>query len=528
MEYSKNNRQQTRYFLGFLMLVLCLLMWLGLEAYAARNKKAEITAYRYMINEMRLNAAAASGIMANIYAESNFDSDIWDRSGVSYGICQWLGSRKSSLYTFCTEHDLDKSSLIAQLKFMEYELENIYPTTYQKIRNVEVSEDGAYSAAYIFCYEFERPANKAYRSEQRGGYAKDIYWPEYGAVSASLSVEEESKGIKLTWESFASRAYLIYRASSADGTYQKIGETGEGVNGTYTDKSAKKGVPWYYQLRAKSAPKNQILWSNVASCTMAAKLDDPDCKITLSKTTFRYTGNPKTPKVTVTYGSTALVRGVDFTVTYSKNVNASKKGTVTVTGIGKYSGSQTIKIWIRKAPQKLSKDTLYVPYDKKAVKIDVGQEGELTMTSADKHIVSVHNQKLRGKKYGSTTVTIKAAGTKNYRSEKITVKVVVVPPAPKIKSVAAAGKSGELVNIRVKWKAKKKPEGFELQYGNGSAFPQGAEKIKIKKKSLRSYKIRELDDDCRWYFRIRSYRTVNGKKCYSPWSETVTFGSDAE
>lgn len=360
MDYSVYQRRRKRWFAVLLFLALCLA---GGTVFAARNKKNEVSAYRYMINDMKLNPAAASGIMANIYGESNFDPDIWDRTGVSYGICQWLGSRKNALYTFCTENDLDRSTLIAQLKFMEYELENVYPTTYQKIRNVEVSEEGAYSAAYTFCYEFERPANKAYRSEQRGGYAKDIYWPEYGAVSANLTAAEENKGIRLSWESFAPRAYLIYRSDAADGTYQKIGETAAGESGSYLDKTAKKGTPWYYQLRAKSAPKNQIYWSNVASCTMAAKLDDADCKITLSKTVFRYTGNAKTPKVTVTYGSATLVKNVDFTVTYSKNVNASKKGTVTVTGIGKYSGSQIIPIWIRKAPQKLSTDTLYVPYD---------------------------------------------------------------------------------------------------------------------------------------------------------------------
>lgn len=51
-----------------------------------------------------------------------------------------------------------------------------------------------------------------------------------------------------------------------------------------------------------------------------------------------YTGKALKPAVTVTDGSTPLVLGTDYTVSYSNNVNAGK-ATVTITGIGNYAGT---------------------------------------------------------------------------------------------------------------------------------------------------------------------------------------------
>ncbi|MCL2652281.1 MAG: bacterial Ig-like domain-containing protein [Propionibacteriaceae bacterium] len=50
-----------------------------------------------------------------------------------------------------------------------------------------------------------------------------------------------------------------------------------------------------------------------------------------------YTGGPLTPTVVVTVGGQALVQGSDFTVAYTDNTNPGQ-ATVTITGIGNYSG----------------------------------------------------------------------------------------------------------------------------------------------------------------------------------------------
>lgn len=52
-----------------------------------------------------------------------------------------------------------------------------------------------------------------------------------------------------------------------------------------------------------------------------------------------YTGEGLEPAITVKDGETVLTEDVDYTVTYSNNVQGGGKATVTVTGIGNYSGT---------------------------------------------------------------------------------------------------------------------------------------------------------------------------------------------
>ena len=51
-----------------------------------------------------------------------------------------------------------------------------------------------------------------------------------------------------------------------------------------------------------------------------------------------YTGQPLTQKVVVKDGSTVLREGIDYYLNYSNNINPGKV-TITITGIGNYSGS---------------------------------------------------------------------------------------------------------------------------------------------------------------------------------------------
>ena len=54
-----------------------------------------------------------------------------------------------------------------------------------------------------------------------------------------------------------------------------------------------------------------------------------------------YTGKGLEPAITVKDGETVLTEGVDYTVAYSNNVQGGSQATVTITGIGNYSGTVT-------------------------------------------------------------------------------------------------------------------------------------------------------------------------------------------
>jgi hypothetical protein len=53
-----------------------------------------------------------------------------------------------------------------------------------------------------------------------------------------------------------------------------------------------------------------------------------------------------TPSVTVKDGSTLLTEGTDYTLSYSNNIWSGSNATVTITGIGKYTGSRKVTFTI--------------------------------------------------------------------------------------------------------------------------------------------------------------------------------------
>ena len=60
-----------------------------------------------------------------------------------------------------------------------------------------------------------------------------------------------------------------------------------------------------------------------------------------------YTGKEITPKVVVTHNSATLQEGIDYTLSYSNNVEIGK-GTITITGIGKYSRTKQVNFNIKR------------------------------------------------------------------------------------------------------------------------------------------------------------------------------------
>lgn len=62
-----------------------------------------------------------------------------------------------------------------------------------------------------------------------------------------------------------------------------------------------------------------------------------------------YTGSAITPTVTITYDGATLTEGTDYTVAYSNNVNPGT-ATVTITGIGGYTGSTSVTFTIVEPP----------------------------------------------------------------------------------------------------------------------------------------------------------------------------------
>ena len=135
--------------------------------------------YYYLTGQMGLGAGASSGILANIAAESSFNPYAYGDGGTSYGICQWHASRFNSLINYCNNNGYDWQGLEGQLHYLDYELRNNYSWLLGNLYSIENSGDGAYLAAYMWCVNFEVPADAENKANSRGAAARDWYYPIY-------------------------------------------------------------------------------------------------------------------------------------------------------------------------------------------------------------------------------------------------------------------------------------------------------------------------------------------------------------
>ena len=114
------------------------------------------------------------------------------------------------------------------------------------------------------------------------------------------------------------------------------------------------------------------------------------------------------------------------------------------------------------------------------------------------------------KSIGTATVTIKGKG--NYTGTK-TVKFKIVPGKVSIKGAKNSGKSA----VTVSWKKVSGATGYEIYRSTRKS--SGYKKVKtISKGSTLSYKNTKLKKGKTYYYKVRAYKKVNGKKVYGSYS----------
>ena len=138
--------------------------------------------------------------------------------------------------------------------------------------------------------------------------------------------------------------------------------------------------------------------------------------------------------------------------------------------------------------------------------------GKLTYSSSAPSVASVSSAgKITPKKYGTATITIKAAETSTCKAASKKIKVTVVPKKMKISGVSSPSRK----TLVVKWKKDKAATKYELQL----CLKKDFKKKKSKKygKKVSTQKIKNLKSKT-WYVRIRALKKVGGKTYYGVWS----------
>jgi hypothetical protein len=148
--------------------------------------------------------------------------------------------------------------------------------------------------------------------------------------------------------------------------------------------------------------------------------------------------------------------------------------------------------------------------------------GALTYSSSSKSVTVDKNGKVTIAKnfVGSAKITIKAAASGIYKAASKTITVTVNPAGVSLSSVT----NTKGLKMTVKWKKNAKATGYQIQYSTSKSFKSGSatKTATVSKASTVSKVISSLTKGKTYYVRIRTYKTVSGKKYYSGWSTAKT------
>lgn len=223
-----------------------------------------------------------------------------------------------------------------------------------------------------------------------------------------------------------------------------------------------------------------------------------------------YTGSAITPVLSsIEYNGVSLLRGSEYTLSYSNNVNAGT-AKVTITGKSNFHGTKTITFKI--SPYQISKISVSTiskkVYTGKSQKpVPTVKHGSKKLTNGKDYSITYKNNK----NTGTATVTITGKG--NYTgTKKISFKII-----PK-KAVVSSVKSSKKGQLTVKCKKDTQASGYQIVIAQNKAFTKGKKSVVLKKNSLVTKTFTKLVSNKTYYVKIRSYKTISGAKYYGTYS----------
>lgn len=174
---------------------------------------------------------------------------------------------------------------------------------------------------------------------------------------------------------------------------------------------------------------NSNLWSMSRPADTFQVRDLSAVSVTLSRSSYVYDGTEKAPTVTVRDGSEVLEEGLDYTVSYSNNVNAGT-ASVTLLGSGDYANSKTVNFTIQKADQVIQVENSFTKvYGDAKFRLNATVtkgNGALDYVSDHEDVASVNSYGMvTVRNAGQAVITVSARETANYKPALQTVNVTV-------------------------------------------------------------------------------------------------------
>ena len=223
---------------------------------------------------------------------------------------------------------------------------------------------------------------------------------------------------------------------------------------------------------------------------------------------YTYTGYPIAPDVVVTMNGRVLNRGTDYTVTYSNNTNVGT-ATMTVTGIGSFSGTKTITYQIEAKNIENCLTTAVTNYQYTGstytpnVTVTDSSNGKTLVAGTDYTITYSNNTNP-----GTASITVTAL-SKNYTGSK------VIPF--KIVSAAVSGLRTSTIknnSIKLAWTSQDYADGYQICNSSNRV---------VATTSKNSYTVKGLTSCTTYKFKVRSYvENADGSVSYGDFSTAVS------
>lgn len=236
-----------------------------------------------------------------------------------------------------------------------------------------------------------------------------------------------------------------------------------------------------------------------------------------------YDGNEQKPAVVVKDGSKVLASGRDYTVKYAANTNAGV-GKVIITGGSNYSGTAiryfNITVAAPKALKVASNSASSIKLSWTAGGKCTGYEvyranskGKYERIKTTKSLTYSNKKLKNSKSYQYKVRAYTKTSTGKVYSKFTNVLTANTTPAKTKVSLSSPKKK----QIKIRWTKLKSASGYEIYYSTSKKGKY--KKLKtITKPSTVKYTHKKLKSKKKYYYKVRAYKTINGKKVYGAYS----------
>ncbi len=251
-----------------------------------------------------------------------------------------------------------------------------------------------------------------------------------------------------------------------------------------------------------------IICCMAVSTVYASDIVISDDDVSLSKTTYTYTGKSQKPSVTVNVDGMKLERDVDYTVSYHNNVHAGS-ASVVVKAAGDYTGSVIKSFTIKK--KSLSGSGVNIRMSKVIAggvgNFNASYNGKKLHLKKDFVLVSKDVSKV-GKNAGKYVIS----GIGNFTG-KITVKCNVYPK--KVVGVTVTEKTNSTISIKWNSQSKYGVTGYKVY----TCDNKGGNKRYYKTVKANKITIEDLDPGEYFCFYVRAYKISGDTTLYSDFNK---------